>query len=68
LWIEGFNLTEPEQAVWDHALYAVDPAVPLVVGAGGQVTVPLVVNPNFGRRLVLKTPGRTVRLGLRVNH
>jgi hypothetical protein len=68
LWIEGFNLTEPEQAVWDHALYSVDPAAPLTVGAGGQVTVPLVVNPNFGRRLVLKTPGRTVRFGLRVNH
>lgn len=69
VWIEGFNLTEPEQGVWDHALYAVDPATPLSVDAvSGQVTVPLVANPNFGRPMTLRTPGRTIRVGLRVNH
>jgi hypothetical protein len=55
--------------LWDHALYRVDSATPLAVnGATGQVTVPYAANPNFGRQLSLRTPGRVVRVGLRVNY
>jgi hypothetical protein len=67
LWVEGFNLTEPAQGVWDHALYTVDPAAPLAK-TGGRVTIPYVVNPNFGKLLVNQTPGRVVRVGLRVSY
>jgi hypothetical protein len=50
-------------------LYRVDPAVPLAVnGTTGQVTIPYLANPNFGGRLALRTPGRMMRIGLRVNY
>jgi hypothetical protein len=50
-------------------LYLVDPAAPLVTDpATGRVTVPLVVNGNFGGPLAYRTTGRLVRLGLRVGY
>ena len=69
LWVEGFNLTEPAQGLRDHALYGVDPATPLTVnGSTGRTTIPYVANANFGQQLSLRTPGRVVRVGLRVNY
>ncbi|HXV85937.1 MAG TPA: carboxypeptidase regulatory-like domain-containing protein, partial [Gemmatimonadales bacterium] len=67
VWAEATNLIEPEDAVWDRALYLVDPNTALVTDpATGRVTVPLTVNPGFGRVLAYRSAGRVVRLGLRV--
>jgi hypothetical protein len=69
LWVEGFNLNDPAQGVWDHALYNVDPAAVLGVdNTTRRVTIPYVVNPHFGKQLRLLSPGRVVRVGLRVNY
>jgi len=69
LWAEATNVIEPEDAVWDHALYLVDSGTALVTDpATGRVTVPLVVNPRFGQPMTYRTTGRALRLGLRVGY
>lgn len=63
------NVLESDVGVRDHALYLVDPTKALVTKATtGTVTVPLVANPAFGTVLVRQTPGRTLRLGVRMNY
>lgn len=69
LWIEALNVTDEPFALRDHALYLVDPSVPLTTNpATGDVTVPLVVNQNFGRPLAYRAAGRFMRFGLRVGY
>jgi len=67
LWVEGFNLDDAVQGLWDHALYTVDPNTPLS-NVAGRVTIPYVANPHFGKQLVNRATGRVVRVGLRVNY
>jgi len=67
--IDALNLVESDVAVRDRALYLVDPARTLATNATtGVVTVPLLVNPNFGQPLIRRTTGRTLRVGLRISH
>lgn len=69
LWIEALNVTDEPLVVRDHALYLVDAGVPLTTNpVTGDVTVPLVVNDNFGRPLAYRAAGRFVRFGLRVGY
>lgn len=69
LWVEALNVTDAELVVRDHALFLVDAASPLTRDpTAGTVTVPLVVNENFGEPVAYRGSGRSVRFGLRVNY
>lgn len=63
--VDAINVFAPDVAPVDHALYLVDPAAALTTAAG-TVTVPLAVNPSFGRRLASRVPAVMVRAGLRI--
>ncbi|MBI1722500.1 MAG: TonB-dependent receptor [Gemmatimonadetes bacterium] len=72
--LDGLNLMSSDVGIVDRALYLVNPdfAPPapgtLAPDPNGVVTVPLVVNPDFGRLLVRRTAQKVWRLGLRVNY
>jgi hypothetical protein len=68
-WIEMLNVTDAALVVRDHALYLVDPNASLVRDpATGTVTVPLLLNDNFGKPVAYRGSGRSLRFGLRVNY
>jgi hypothetical protein len=65
--IDGLNLVETAGGVRDEALLLVDPAAPLTTSPDGStVTIPFVVNPDFGSVLYPDSRGRMLRIGLRV--
>lgn len=69
VFVDGFNLVESEVGDRDTALYLVDPSRSLVTGTStGEVSIPLIANPNFGQLLVQRTPGRALRIGVQVNY
>ena len=66
---EGLNLLDPELAQVDRALYLVDPSGTLTLDpVTGDVTVPLIVNPGFGRPVTRWSTGRFFRFGLRLGY
>src|SRR5690606_32226605 len=68
LTLDAFDLTESAHEYPDAALYLIDPAGELVSDPVARtVTLPLVANPDFGKPLTRRTPGRTLRLGLSFN-
>ncbi len=63
--VDALNVVEPDIGIRDAALYLVDPLTS--IGRSGLTyNVPLTANPNFGNLAVPQTPGRILRLGLRV--
>ena len=67
--IDALNLLEANAVDVDRALYLLDPLLATTVDPQtGDVTVPLMVNPDFGRPVVRRGAGRFLRLGLRVNY
>jgi hypothetical protein len=67
--VDGLNLLDSDVGDVDRALYLVDPSRALSQDpATGAVTVPLIVNPNFGERVARRTTGRRLRVGIRVNY
>jgi len=67
--VDALNLVEPNNALPDPALFLVDPNGTVTTDpATGNVNIPLVVNPNFGKPTYRLTPGRILRVGLRVNY
>jgi hypothetical protein len=69
VWVEMLNVTDAALVVRDHALYVVDPNASLVRDpATGTVTVPLLLNDNFGKPVAYRGSGRSLRFGLRVNY
>jgi Carboxypeptidase regulatory-like domain len=67
--VDGMNLLDTEFADVDRALYLVDPTGSLSQDpATGVVTVPLVVNPDFGKPVHRYGSGRYLRIGLRLNY
>jgi hypothetical protein len=65
--VDALNLLDSDDAIPDRAVYLVNPTGSTTTNAStGVVTVPLVINPNFGRPLLRLTTGRSVRLGLRL--
>jgi len=65
--LDGFNLIESSDGVIDDALLLVDPAGSITTSSGGAtVTVPFVVNPDFGRVLYPTSRGRMLRIGFRI--
>ena len=65
--VDAIAVLEPDGAMRDAALYRLDPAAPLTVDpTTGVTTVPVAVNPGFGRELRSRSTGRYVRFGLRL--
>jgi hypothetical protein len=65
--IDGLDLIEDTGGILDNALLLVDPSAPLTQSNnGGTVSVPVIVNPDFGRVLVPGTRGRILRVGFRI--
>ncbi len=61
--VDAFDLLDAERTLPDAALYLLDPASPLGVD-NGTVSVPLVVNPDFGMPRTYAHTSRSVRIGL----
>lgn len=67
--LDALNVIESDVAEPDAALYIVDESRSLTVDeANGIVQMPLVANPLFGKPFARRTPGRMLRLGIRVNY
>ncbi len=64
--VDVFNLVSTTSGVVDRALLLVDPAGTLTTDPQGNVTLPLLANPRFGKLLSRRTDPRMVRFGLRV--
>jgi hypothetical protein len=65
--VDGLNVVTTGDGVVDRALFLVDASRTMTTAPDGVVSVPLVANPNFGKLLVRRSPGATVRLSLRVS-
>ncbi len=65
LTVEGFNLVEDRSGIVDSALLLVDPSKPLQ-RSGGTVTIPVTVNPDFGKVVLPFTRGRILSVGLSI--
>jgi hypothetical protein len=66
LTVEVLNLVSTPVGVVDRALVLVDPAGTLTTDPQGNVTLPLIANPRFGKFLSRRTEPRMVRFGLRL--
>ncbi|HKJ02527.1 MAG TPA: TonB-dependent receptor [Longimicrobiales bacterium] len=65
--VEGFNLLETEVGLRDTALLLVDGSRDLTVDpVTGAVDVPVLVNPDFGKIVTSTSPGRMLRVGIRI--
>jgi hypothetical protein len=64
--VDVFNVVSTPTGVVDRALLLVDPAGTVTTDPLGNVTLPLLANPRFGKLLSRRTDPRMVRLGLRV--
>ncbi len=68
VFVEGINLMDASFGLPDHALVLVDPSQTIQVDqTTGNVTVPLIANPNFGNPLMQRGSGRMLRIGLQVS-
>lgn len=66
--VDAFNVLDTWHEQPDPALYLIDPAGTLTFDSEARtVTVPLLVNPDFGEPLVRRHSGRRLRLGLSLN-
>jgi hypothetical protein len=69
LFVEGINLMDARYDEPDRALVLVDATRALQTNQStGDITVPLVANPNFGKPLLQRGGGRLLRIGLQVNY
>jgi len=65
--VDGYGLVENEDGIRDTALLLVDPGQAIGSSAGGTtVTLPVTVNPDFGKVLVPTGRGRILRVGIRI--
>ncbi|MDH3458170.1 MAG: TonB-dependent receptor [Gemmatimonadota bacterium] len=69
LYLDLLNVTDADGAVRDHALLLVDPSGTVVRNpTTGDVTIPFLVNNNFGEPMAYRAAGRRARIGLKVNY
>jgi hypothetical protein len=66
--VDAFNVVSTETGILDRAALLVDPNGTFAVDAAGNVTLPLVANPNFGSLLSRRGEPRMVRVGLRLEY
>jgi hypothetical protein len=65
--VDALNLLETSAGLLDDALLLVDPNAPLTTSADGStVTIPFMVNQDFGQTLYPNTRGRMLRIGMRI--
>lgn len=63
--VDGLDLIESKDGIIDDALLLVDPAGTITSG-GGTVTIPFMVNPDFGDVIYPTSRGRMIRIGFRI--
>jgi hypothetical protein len=68
LTIDAFNLAGSSSGVVDRAALLVDPAGSISTGPTGVVTVPFVLNSQFGSLLSRRAEPRLVRFGVRMEY
>lgn len=68
LTVEAFNVVSSAFGLVDRAALLVDPTGVFAVDGSGNVTIPLVANPDFGSLLSRRTDPRLVRVGLRLEY
>jgi hypothetical protein len=66
LMVDVLNVVATATGVVDRAVVLVDPTATVTTDALGNVTLPLIANPRFGKLLSRRTEPRIVRFGLRV--
>jgi hypothetical protein len=64
--VEVFDALGADRKIPDSALYLVDPDAELTV-SGTTVTVPLMLNPNFGQPVAQPRIGRRMRISVSLN-
>lgn len=65
---EGLNLLDSGPVIPDAALFVVDGSRPLGQIQGGELRLPVTVNPGFGQSIVNFSSGRMLRIGLGVRY
>ena len=68
LTVEAFNLVASEVGLIDNAALLVDPDRSVGSTGDGRVSLPLMLNENFGELLARRNDPRTIRLGLRLEN
>jgi hypothetical protein len=68
LTLDVVNLVASRTGVYDRALVLVDPQGTLTTDGSGNVILPLVANPRFGKLLSRRDEPRILRLGLRLGN
>jgi phage terminase large subunit-like protein len=66
LMVDVLNVVATATGVVDRAVVLVDPTATVTTDALGNVTLPLIANPRFGKLLSRRTEPRIVRFGFRV--
>jgi hypothetical protein len=67
LMVDVFNLVSSEQGIVDRAAVLINPDGNLT-SVGGEVTLPLITNENFGQLLSRRNDPRLLRIGLRLEN
>lgn len=63
---DALNLIATNAGIFDHAALLIDPKGPITYNGAGQVVLPLLANPSFGKLLSRRDGARELRVGLRV--
>ena len=66
--LDAFNIVSSDVGIVDRALLLVDPASSLATDGSGNITVPLVVNSNFGNIIGRRNDPRMIRIGVRMEY
>lgn len=66
--LDAFNVVASTVGLIDRALLLVDPNGVLTTDSQGNVTLPLVVNPNFGNIQSRRSDPRLFRVGVRMEY
>jgi hypothetical protein len=67
--VDGLNLLASDAGQVDRALYLIDSAASLGGNQStGTVSIPFIINPEFGQVRTRYAPQRMIRLGLRVSY
>lgn len=66
--VDALNLMDSGVEIPDPAVFVVDGSGSLPAVSGGQLELPVRVNPNFGEPLARLSPGRSLRIGIGVRY
>ena len=64
----AFNVVSSTVGLVDRALVLVDPNGAIITDNQGNVTLPFVVNPNFGNIQSRRSDPRLIRVGVRMEY